>query len=81
MNSRRWSKPGLTPIQAIRAGTGNGARVLDGDDADFGTITPGKAADLILPARRPDSRHHSFPQHRTRHAGRPMVGPGLTPAP
>ena len=39
---------GLTPIQAIRAGTGNGARVLDGDDADFGTITPGKAADLIL---------------------------------
>ena len=44
---------GLTPLQAIRAGTSSGARVLEGDDADFGTIAPGKAADLILLADDP----------------------------
>ena len=39
---------GLTPLQALTAGTGNGAYVLEGDDAEFGTIRPGLAADLLL---------------------------------
>ena len=39
---------GLTPLQAIVAGTSNAARVLEGDDPPFGTIAPGKAADLVL---------------------------------
>ncbi|MYE14015.1 MAG: amidohydrolase family protein [Gammaproteobacteria bacterium] len=39
---------GLTPSQAIRAGTANGAWVLEGDDATFGTISPGMSADLVL---------------------------------
>ena len=39
---------GLTPLQALTAGTGNGAYVLEGDDAEFGTIRPGMAADLLL---------------------------------
>jgi imidazolonepropionase-like amidohydrolase len=39
---------GLTPLEAIRAGTANGAWVLEGDDADFGSIETGKAADLIV---------------------------------
>ena len=39
---------GLTPLQALTAGTGNGAYVLEGDDAEFGTIKAGKIADLLL---------------------------------
>lgn len=39
---------GLTPLEALTAGTGNGAYVLEGVDAEFGTIRPGKAADLLL---------------------------------
>lgn len=39
---------GLTPLQALTAGTGNGAYVLEGDDAEFGTIAAGKVADLLL---------------------------------
>ena len=39
---------GLTPLQALTAGTGNGAYVLEGEDAEFGTIRPGKIADLLL---------------------------------
>ena len=38
---------GLTPAQAIRAGTGNAARIL-GADKDLGTIEVGKWADLII---------------------------------
>jgi hypothetical protein len=38
---------GLTPIQAIHAGTGGAARIL-GADQDLGTIQVGKWADLIL---------------------------------
>lgn len=38
---------GLTPAQAIRAGTGDAARIL-GADKDLGTIEVGKWADLIL---------------------------------
>ena len=46
---------GLTPLQALRAGTSNGAWVLEGDDATFGTIAPGKAADLVLLSRDPSA--------------------------
>lgn len=38
---------GLTPAQAIHAGTGGAARIL-GAEKDLGTIEPGKWADLIL---------------------------------
>ncbi len=39
---------GLTPLAAIAAASGSGARVLEGDDAEIGTIAAGKIADLIL---------------------------------
>ncbi len=39
---------GLTPLQAIAAATGNGARILEGDAASFGTIRAGQVADLLL---------------------------------
>ena len=39
---------GLTPLEAVTAGTGNGAYILEGDDAEFGTIGPGQIADLLL---------------------------------
>jgi imidazolonepropionase-like amidohydrolase len=38
---------GLTPTQAIHAGTGGAARIL-GADKDLGTIEVGKWADLII---------------------------------
>jgi Tol biopolymer transport system component len=38
---------GLTPMQALHAGTGGAARIL-GTDKDLGTIEVGKWADLIL---------------------------------
>jgi imidazolonepropionase-like amidohydrolase len=38
---------GLTPVQAIQAGTGSAARIL-GADKDLGTIEVGKRADLVL---------------------------------
>jgi imidazolonepropionase-like amidohydrolase len=41
------TKCGLSPLEAITAATGTGARVL-GIEASYGTITIGKVADLIL---------------------------------
>ena len=38
---------GMTPVQAITAGTSNGA-MASGGFADFGTIEAGKSADLVL---------------------------------
>lgn len=38
---------GLTPLEAIRAGTLESARIA-GHDAELGTVTPGKLADLIV---------------------------------
>jgi len=46
---------GLTPLEAITAGTRNGAWVLEGDDAQFGTIEAGKMADLIILTADPTS--------------------------
>jgi imidazolonepropionase-like amidohydrolase len=38
---------GLTPLQAVHAGTGAAARIL-GADKDLGTIEVGKRADLVI---------------------------------
>lgn len=38
---------GLTPMEALRAGTSEAARLLDAEGT-LGTIAPGKAADLVL---------------------------------
>lgn len=40
-------KAGLTPLQALQAATLNPARFL-GTEKDFGTVEPGKIADLLL---------------------------------
>jgi imidazolonepropionase-like amidohydrolase len=46
---------GLTPLEAIAAGTGVSARAL-AVDGERGTIAPGKLADLVLVDGRPDER-------------------------
>jgi imidazolonepropionase-like amidohydrolase len=43
---------GLTPFEALSAGTTNAAEAL-GASEEFGTITPGKRADLILLEENP----------------------------
>ena len=45
-------KAGLTPLQALQTATINPAMYF-GRTADWGTITPGKNADLVLLARNP----------------------------
>lgn len=40
-------KAGLTPAQALRTATINAARFLDADDS-FGSVQPGRLADLVL---------------------------------
>lgn len=50
-----WSfvQGGLTPVQALRAGTADAARYL-GMDRDLGVIAPGKLADLAVIDGAPD---------------------------
>jgi imidazolonepropionase-like amidohydrolase len=43
---------GMTPLQALRAGTLGGARYL-GMDKDLGSLEPGKLADLVILDRNP----------------------------
>lgn len=40
-------RAGLSPLEALRAGTGDAARIL-GAERDLGTIAPGKLADLVI---------------------------------
>jgi imidazolonepropionase-like amidohydrolase len=47
---------GLTPVQAIQTATGNAARFMQGDAADWGTIAVGKRADLVVVSGHPDQR-------------------------
>ena len=67
---------GLTPSQAITAGTFNGARVLEGDDPPFGTIAPGRAADLVLLSGDPSTDiRNSRSIERVMQAGRWLSAP------
>jgi imidazolonepropionase-like amidohydrolase len=50
---------GLTPMQAITAGTVTSARLV-GEDNDRGTIAPGKIADLLLVKGSPDKDIHEI---------------------
>ena len=66
---------GLTPLEAIRAGTANAAWVLEGDNATFGTIAAGQAADLVLLSRDPsEDIGNSRSIERVMQAGR-WLGP------
>ncbi len=66
---------GLTPLQAIRAGTANAAWVLEGDNATFGMIAAGQAADLVLLSRDPsEDIGNSRSIERVMQAGR-WLGP------
>ena len=47
---------GLTPVQAIQAATGNAAKFMQGESADWGSITVGKRADLVVVSGRPAER-------------------------
>lgn len=47
---------GLTPIEAIQAATRGAAVFLDGDAANWGSIEPGKRADLVIVSGRPHER-------------------------
>lgn len=38
---------GFSPVRAIKIMTGNGAKIVDADDK-YGTVEPGKSADLVL---------------------------------
>jgi imidazolonepropionase-like amidohydrolase len=50
---RAYSEAGMTPLEIIRAATINGADLLAGERALFGTIEKGKFADLIAVAGDP----------------------------
>jgi imidazolonepropionase-like amidohydrolase len=46
-NFELLSASGFSPVQVVQIMAANGARVLDGQDS-FGTVTPGKLADLVV---------------------------------
>lgn len=46
-NYELFLEGGFTPVEAIQVMTANGAKIL-GADAEYGTITPGKYADLVV---------------------------------
>ena len=50
-----WSfvQGGMTPLEALRCGTLNGAKYL-GLDGDLGSLAPGKLADLVVLERGAD---------------------------
>ena len=53
---------GMTPLEALRCATLNGARYL-GLDKDIGSLEPGKLADLVVLDANPLDEH---PQHASR---------------
>ncbi|HVR27814.1 MAG TPA: amidohydrolase family protein, partial [Candidatus Polarisedimenticolia bacterium] len=50
---------GFTPLQALSAATGGGAKVL-GIDGDVGTLEKGKLADIISVRGNPDENIHDL---------------------
>ena len=76
-----FGQGGMTPLEAIRAATLNGARYV-GLDGDIGSIEEGKLADFARPHREPARRpppHARHPLHRGERPGlrRRDDGPGL----
>ena len=47
-----WSTPGLSPLEAIQAGTEGSALAVNGE-GQFGVIAPGMAADVLVVEQRP----------------------------
>src|SRR5260221_3515031 len=54
-------RAGMTPMQALQAATGWAAECL-GQEADLGTVEPGKLADLVGVARDPLAAIGGFPE-------------------
>ncbi|WP_068874241.1 MULTISPECIES: CIA30 family protein [unclassified Phenylobacterium] len=72
---------GLTPAEALMAGTANGARAMNAI-ADRGTIEKGKRADLVLVAGEPWANISDIRKtERVFIDGRPVFGPGAKPTP
>ena len=66
---------GLTPVQAIQAATGNAAKFMQGETADWGSIAVGKRADPAVVSGRPDMRTGATPPlPSVMPAGRPPPG-------
>lgn len=64
-------KAGLTPMQTLRAATAEAAALLSDGEPSFGSIEPGKAADLlILDADPLDDVANTRKIHRVMQAGR-----------
>lgn len=78
---------GLTPVEALRAATAAGARMIDGSD-EFGILAPGTSADLLLLPRDPrlDITALRYPvavmrAGRMHQASRPAAGPPASSPP
>jgi len=72
---------GLTPSQALMAGTANSARAMN-EIADRGTIEKGKRADLVLIAGSPWTNIADIRMtERVFIDGKAVFGPGVTPTP
>lgn len=64
-------KAGLTPMQTLRAATGEAAALLSEGEPSFGAIEPGKAADLLILNADPlDDIANTRKIHRVMQAGR-----------
>ena len=64
-------KAGLTPMQTLRAATGDAAVLLSEGEPSFGAIEPGKAADLLILNTDPlDDIANTRSIHRVMQAGR-----------
>ena len=67
---------GLPPLDAVRAATLNNAKAL-GIDSDYGTVEPGKVADLLVVDGDPETDISAISNvHIVMQDGRQIVGPG-----